>query len=1235
MTKIEDLFVYPIKRDITTVITMDDLRLQEVEQELREYVVTDVIEELLIEFLERYVETRTGQTDRIGVWISGFFGSGKSHFAKILSYLLENRAVGSQAAIDLFKLRIVDSPRQGEIERLLHQVANFIDTEAIAFQIKTEEDLLANVPISPVDAKAGNHISTIMYRQWLTKRGFSTTLWVARLELELTNLGQYQAFQAQVQELEGEAWQEVRKHDMLVRDAAVKALCAILPDRYASEEKASRAIDDIQTGLQMGPSILADELVKWVEASRQPDVGATLVVAPLTGVGATLAVAPLTSEKTPHLVYIIDEMGQFIGDSNQRLLELQSIAEAFATRGLGKLWLVVTAQEALEEIVLGAIRHEDEFDKIRDRFSLRLPLTSENIERVLEERILKKKESKRPDLEAVYHRASGNIATVCTLQGANRPLPQAAAGRFIADYPFPPYQLAVLQQIFAAVRTPGGEKERIEGTERSLIGVTQAVLKSPATGFASSPLGRMVALDKIYDQVETELPSIDRRTIDEVQIPPHPAFLKRILKALYLIQKLEWIPCTADNLARLLVDHVDDPDVPFGVLRQQVEEGLALLDKGHYVVERGGQYEFLSGVKKDIEMDIAAVNVTMNDRRREIKKYFKTVLDVGRLNYQGIKRFDVVVRGDDAVIHDKGEITLQVYSPIYIAATDLTRDEVLQRSFGDDQTLYWVPAPADELYRELGKLIQTDAVVSRRMARQDKSPEEESILYQKQRDVETSRAKVQTLLRGSLFNGVIIYDGEVRELEGRTSQLGTVFTREVSQIIPYVYTRFEPAAVRVNERSIEQVLTVKDTQLPDVELELNLFDDAYRLNRHAPVVSEMLEELRLRARAGDPRDGKTLVGFFERVPYGWDPILVRVVLAALFRAGVASLKYEGRVYHDYKVSRARDLLIKALSFRKTEFLYDPQEGLTPQERRNAQKAIDRIFHRMEPDTVNIMAAALEEELEKLRAQNAEQRILSQESNLPVKPVLQEGQSAIQEILGHPRPDQRLKAFLQQSSVLKKLEDYQGRLQPFIEAGRPAEFRRARTLKRAVEQAQRVVPELGRKEAQGWLDEMQAIEDRRAIVEKWATFYQNMQPLLQRYQAAYEAQHQARYNAYAQVKADLEGLNIPTDSLNDRLCEGPVGWSLDGLTCTTCGTGLETLYYQIQSASEEKARLIAQEAGRKKQKAEKDVPQFELLRLYDVIQTRDISTTEDLDAAVGELREAVQAALEAGKRVVLG
>jgi len=252
----------------------------------------------------------------------------------------------------------------------------------------------------------------------------------------------------------------------------------------------------------------------------------------------------------------------------------------------------------------------------------------------------------------------------------------------------------------------------------------------------------------------------------------------------------------------------------------------------------------------------------------------------------------------------------------------------------------------------------------------------------------------------------------------------------------------------------------------------------------------------------------------------------------------------------------------------------------------------------------------------------------------VKPILQEGRDAIREILDqHQRPDRRLKAFLQHTDLLKALKEYQEKLRAFVEAGRPAEFRRARALARAVERARRVASELSGKEVQGWLDEMAAIEKHREIVERWASFYQNMQPLLKRYQAAYESQHRARHEAYAQVKAELDGLGIPTGSLSDRLCEGPVGWSLDGLTCTTCGTALETLYYQIQSAPQERSRLAAQHAPPPGESA--DAPKFEILRLYDVIKTRDISTAEDLEAAVSELRKAVRAALEAGKRVVLG
>jgi hypothetical protein len=345
-----------------------------------------------------------------------------------------------------------------------------------------------------------------------------------------------------------------------------------------------------------------------------------------------------------------------------------------------------------------------------------------------------------------------------------------------------------------------------------------------------------------------------------------------------------------------------------------------------------------------------------------------------------------------------------------------------------------------------------------------------------------------------------------------------------------------------------------------------------------------------------------------------------------------SLKYEGRDFHDYKVARAQELLTRARPFRRTEFVYDPQEGLAPPERHAAQRAIDRIFHRKEPDTVNIMAAALEEELEKLQSQNQQQRILARERDLPVKPILEEGARAIEAVTEYPQPDRRLKSFLEQADLVRELREYQDRLQGFIEAGRPAQFRQAQRLQRAVERGQDVVPALESETVQAWLDEMEAIESHQEIVEKWAAYYQNMQPLLRHYQTAYEERHQERYQTYTRVRDELEELGIPTDTLSNRLCEGPVGWSLDGLTCTSCGTELETLYYQIQSASEEKARLIGEYTPLPDDGDDEEV--YALLRLYDVIQTRDITTVEELNEALSELREAVQMELDAGKHVIL-
>ena len=99
---IREIFEKEIDRDIQGVIIVGQSEAENVAQELDEYVVTKELQKHFADFFSAYKKGIVGTTPKMGVWISGFFGSGKSHFLKILSYLLANKSVGDRKAINYF-----------------------------------------------------------------------------------------------------------------------------------------------------------------------------------------------------------------------------------------------------------------------------------------------------------------------------------------------------------------------------------------------------------------------------------------------------------------------------------------------------------------------------------------------------------------------------------------------------------------------------------------------------------------------------------------------------------------------------------------------------------------------------------------------------------------------------------------------------------------------------------------------------------------------------------------------------------------------------------------------------------------------------------------------------------------------------------------------------------------------------------------------------------------------------
>ena len=98
--KLSDMFLKSIDRPINGVIKVMQTDDENRQQELEEYVITRELRKHFSSFYDHYEQGIDGSTDKMGVWISGFFGSGKSHFLKILSYLLANEVVGGKRAID-------------------------------------------------------------------------------------------------------------------------------------------------------------------------------------------------------------------------------------------------------------------------------------------------------------------------------------------------------------------------------------------------------------------------------------------------------------------------------------------------------------------------------------------------------------------------------------------------------------------------------------------------------------------------------------------------------------------------------------------------------------------------------------------------------------------------------------------------------------------------------------------------------------------------------------------------------------------------------------------------------------------------------------------------------------------------------------------------------------------------------------------------------------------------------
>ena len=552
---IRDMFADDINRKINGVIKVDQAADDVIEQELNEYVITKELKKHFITFFNYYSDALDEPTADTGVWISGFFGSGKSHFLKMLSYLLENKEVKGIHSVERFRRKFEDDPAT----YMLIDRSTKVQTETILFNIDIEGSINKDkTAVLRVFAKTFyNHLGF-----------FGENLKVAKLEQYIDQQGKTTEFRRVFEEKKGMPWVDSRKAFAFNGKYIIPTLVEVLD---MSEEDAKAWFND-KSATEFSIAQLVEDIKDYLN----------------------------TKPNNFRLLFMVDEVGQYVGTDTDMLLNLQSLVEKIGSECGGKVWVVCTGQEAIDEII--KVR-ADEFSRIQARFKTRLSLSSSSVDEVIQKRILKKNNEAESKLEAVYEKNDSVLRNLFSFTDSILDIKGYSGSReFAVNFPFVPYQFIIMQKVFAEIRKHGNSGKHLSGGERSMLsGFQEATQK-----IQDKDEYALVPFFRFYDTVHTFLDSSIRRVIERCQKAADngdgiEAQDVDVLKLLYLIRYIDDIPANLDNIVILMADDIRMDKI---TMRETVRECLNRLMSQNYIGRTGEVYNFLTDEEQDIQREI-------------------------------------------------------------------------------------------------------------------------------------------------------------------------------------------------------------------------------------------------------------------------------------------------------------------------------------------------------------------------------------------------------------------------------------------------------------------------------------------------------------------------------------------------------------------------------------------------------------------------------------------------------
>ncbi|MBO6574434.1 MAG: BREX system P-loop protein BrxC [Rhodothermales bacterium] len=871
--RIRELFALDIERPIEEVIKVDQDDEQIVHNEISEYVATDAIRGYYRTIFKRYWETLNNPHEGIGIWVSGFFGSGKSSFAKMLGLALENRQVLGQSAATLFADRTGDNTTKV----LLSQIAEHIPSDSVIFDVSTERGI-----------KSGNQsITEIMHRLFLKSLGYAEDLDLAALEITLEQKGELETFKAAYEGEFGQGWDENKDLVALSLGEASAVMHKLSPTVYATPDS-------------------------WVQSAQDRN--------DITAGKLAEQCKSLMKRRRPgrNLVFVVDEVGQFVSRDVQKMLDLQGVVQSLGRVSRGNVWLIVTSQEKLTELVSGLDDKRVELARLMDRFPLQVHLEPSDISEVTSKRVLSKNADAEGTLRSLYTENSGRLTTHTKLS-ADVQLPELSTQSFMDLYPLLPYQIDLIIEVVSGLRMQGGASKHVGGANRTIIKLAQQLLIHDAVGLADQPVGSLARVDQIYDLVAGNIPSEIRGKISAIaQEVGHP-LAQPVAKSICLLQYVQNIHRTSENIAATLHPTVDGDS-----LLTEVKQALEKLVAAHKVRLHDGQFRIPTPTEDDWEVTRAGIQANQGDINRihtamvsahwepkpvynlEDARAFKAGLT---FNGRSITEDDIRV---NVVFAEAGE------------EFSTRAAEARSRSQSDHQEVFWVAAIDDTIERMTLDVHRSKEMLARK-ERSARTKDETALVGEEKQRLRRNEAELRRLTRDAMLAGTIYFRGNDRSPDHTVDTVTKAVNRVLGQVLPDVYNRFSEGAARVTAKDLDALLTNENLLgLTPVFAQLKLIRDENGqpvFNTDQAPLKVVLDRIENRASYGEITTGKYLIDEFSREPFGWSLDVVRLFVVSLVRSGSIRATSKGTIIDsalsvEAKSAFGSNNLFRACSFQK-------------------------------------------------------------------------------------------------------------------------------------------------------------------------------------------------------------------------------------------------------------------------------------------------------------------------------